>query len=163
MKKRISPLLKLIVTSTLLVLVVGCNSQNEHVETIETFLKKEFTGPTDELTVAFEEDGAFPPELKEYVEENYKPLVMSWEDMLNANHLLLYQRMAYENGYQLKPANIELKKDQDLAYDYKVKVEYSKDGKTKTATVTGRMNLNDEGKIVTVRNQADGGLLNSLK
>ncbi|WP_061809353.1 hypothetical protein [Rossellomorea vietnamensis] len=157
--------IRLFMFTALVALVTGCSAPNEsdeNAETIQTFLKNEFTGPDDELKAAFKQDGAFPPELKEYVDENYKPLVMDWEDMLNTNHILFYQRLAYENGYQLKPTNIEVKKDQDLAYDYEVKVKYEKNGETNTTTVSGRMNLNDEGDIVTIRNMDDGGLLEKL-
>ncbi|OXS59622.1 hypothetical protein B0G93_110107 [Bacillus sp. V-88] len=157
--------IKLFMLTALVTLVAGCSTPNEsdeYVETIQTFLKNEFTGPDDELKAAFKQDGAFPPELKEYVDENYKPLVMDWEDMFNKNHILFYQRMAYEKGYQLKPTNIKMIKDQDLAYDYEVKVEYEKNGESNTTTVSGRMNLNDEGEIVTIRNMDDGGLLEKL-
>ena len=156
---------KLFMITALVALVAGCSAPKEsdkNVETIQTFLKNEFTGPDDELKAAFKQDGAFPPELREYVDENYKPLVMDWEDMLNKNHILFYQRLAYEKGYQLKPINIEMKKDQDLAYDYEVKVEYEKNGESNTTTVSGRMNLNDDGEIVTIRNMDDGGLLEKL-
>ena len=149
----------------IIVLAAGCSPPKENdknIETIQAFLENEFTGPDDELTSAFKQDGAFPPELEEYVAENYKPLVKNWEDMVNGNHILLYQRMAYENGYLLKPTNIDIKKDQDFAYEYDVKVEYSQDGETNTATVSGRMNLNDDGKIVSIRNVEDGGLLKKL-
>ncbi|UTE76627.1 MULTISPECIES: hypothetical protein [Rossellomorea] len=154
----------LIITS-LFTFMAGCTSPKEsdtNADTIQTFLKDEFTGPDKELSDAFNQEGAFPPELKEYVKETYKPLVMDWEDLLNKNHILLFHRIAYEKGYQLKPVNIEVKKDQDLAYEYEVKVEYSKDGETDTAKVSGRINLNDDGKIVTNRNMDDGGLLEKL-
>ncbi|MGG3915801.1 hypothetical protein [Rossellomorea vietnamensis] len=156
---------KLLLLVSIMILAVGCSApkeSDENVQTIQTFLKNEFTGPDDELKSAFKQDGAFPPELREYVEENYKPLMMDWEDMLNTNHILFYQRMAYEKGYQLKPIHIEIKKDQDHAYEYEVKVEYEKNGESNTTTVSGRMNLNDDGEIVTIRNMDDGGLLEKL-
>ncbi|TMU85824.1 hypothetical protein FGG79_11530 [Bacillus sp. BHET2] len=158
--------IKWMILTSLLALIAGCaapKESDENVKTIQTFLKHEFTGPDEQLSDAFKQDVTFPPELKEYVEENYRPLVMDWEDMMNANHILLYQRLAYEKGYQLKPSNIEVKKDKDFAYDYEVKVEYSKDGETQTATVSGRMNLNDDGEIVTIRNMDDGGLIEKMK
>ncbi|WP_406686624.1 hypothetical protein [Rossellomorea vietnamensis] len=157
--------IRLFMLTALVAIVAGCSApkeSDENAETVQTFLKTEFTGPDDELKAAFKQDGSFPPELKEYVNENYKHLVMDWEDMLNTNHILFYQRMACEKGYQLKPTNIEVKKDQDLAYDYEVKVNYEKNGETNTTTVSGRMNLNDEGDIVTIRNMDDGGLLEKL-
>ncbi|MCR8848517.1 hypothetical protein NQ095_08895 [Rossellomorea sp. SC111] len=157
--------INLFILTSLITLMAGCSAPKEsdnNVDTIQTFLENEFTGPNDELTSAFKQDDAFPPELEEYVEETYKPLVKNWEDMVNTNHILLYQRMAYENGYQLKPTDINITKDQDLAYEYEVNVEYSKDGETNTATISGRMNLNDDGEIVSIRNVKDGGLLKKL-
>jgi hypothetical protein len=154
------------ILASVIVLAAGCSSpkeSDESVKTIQTFLEKEFTGPNDKLAYALEQDGAFPPKLEEYVQENYKPLVMNWEDMINTNHILLFQRVAYENGYQLKPTNIDIQKDQDQAYDYEVEVEYRKDGQTDTATITARMNLNDDGKIVTIRNMNDDGLLEKME
>lgn len=125
-------------------------------------MNNEFTGPDDELSAAFKQDGAFPPELNEYVDENYEPLVMDWEDMMNKNYILFYQRMAFENGYLMKPTNIEIIKDSDLAYDCRVDVEYSKNGEPSTATVAARINLNEDGKIVSIRNMDVGGLLEKL-
>jgi hypothetical protein len=157
--------INLVILTSLLALFTGCSApkdSDENVTIIQTFLKNEFTGPDEKLSEAFKQDAAFPPELKEYVEEDYKPLVMDWEDMLNANQILFFQRMAYENGYQLKPTKIKMNKDQNSAYDFEVKVEYGKDGETNTATVSGRINLNDNGKIVTVRNLDDGGLLKKM-
>jgi hypothetical protein len=166
MKKIMGITMNLFVLASVLVLAVGCSSpkeRDENVKTIQTFLEKEFTGPNDELTYALEQDGAFPPELEEYVVENYKPLVMNWEDMINTNHILLFQRFAHENGYQLKPTNIDIQKDQDHAYDYEVEVEYRKDGQTDTAAITARINLDDDGKIVTIRNMNDDGLVEIME
>jgi hypothetical protein len=42
-------------------------------------------------------------------------------------------------------------------------VEYSKDGQKNTAAITARINLNDDGKIVTIRNMDDDGLLEKMK
>ncbi|MGD6958334.1 hypothetical protein ACQCWA_11815 [Rossellomorea aquimaris] len=166
MKKIMGITMNLFVLASVFVLAVGCSSpkeSDENVKTIQTFLEKEFTGPNDELMYALEQDGAFPPELEEYVVENYKPLVMNWEDMINTNHILFFQRFAYENGYQLKPTNIDIQKDQDHAYDYEVEVEYRKDGQTDTAAITARINLHDDGKIVTIRNMNDDDLLENMK
>jgi hypothetical protein len=165
--KNINGLLKkLFILASVFVLFAGCSSpkeMDENVKTIQTFLEKEFTGPNDELTDALEQEGAFPPELREYAEENYKPLVMNLENMINSNHVLLFQRFAYENGYQLKPTTIDIQKVQDHAYEYEVNVEYSKDGQKNTAAITARINLNDDGKIVTIRNMDDDGLLEKMK
>jgi hypothetical protein len=164
--KNIKGLLKkFFVLASVFVLFSGCSSSkemDENVKTIQTFLEKEFTGPSDELTYALEQDGAFPPELEKYAQENYKPLVMNVEDMINSNHVLLFQRFAYENGYQLKPTTIDIQKAQDHAYDYEVKVEYSKDGQKNTAAISARINLNEDGKIVTIRNLDDDGLIEKM-
>ncbi|PFG05403.1 hypothetical protein [Bacillus sp. es.034] len=157
--------MKLLILTSLLTLVAGCSAHkesDENVKTIQTFLNNEFTGPDDELSAAFKQDGAFPPELNEYVDENYEPLVMDWEDMMNKNYILFYQRMAFEYGYLMKPTNIEIIKDSDLAYDCRVDVEYSKNGEPSTATVAARINLNEDGKIVSIRNMDVGGLLEKL-
>lgn len=157
---------KLMVVAVIFILVVGCSSPKESdtdMKTIQTFLEIEFTGPNEELTNALEQDGLFPPELEEYLEENYQPLVMNLEDMMNKNHILLFLRFAYGNGYHLQPTNIDIQKVQDNAYDYEVKVEYSKDDQLNTATITARINLNDEGKIVTIRNMDDDGLLEMMR
>lgn len=155
----------LLILTSLFTLMAGCSAPKEsdkNVDTIQTFLENEFTGPDKELSDAFNQDGAFPPELKEYVEENYKPLVMDWEDMMNKNLILFYKRVAFENGYLMKPTNIEIIKDSDLAYDCKVDVEYSKNGETSTATVAARINLNEDGEIVSIRNMDVGGLLEKM-
>jgi hypothetical protein len=161
-KNTIGLLMKLLVLTSVFVLVAGCSSQEEdkNIKTIETFLEKEFTGTSEELATAF---GQGPSQLEEYAEENYKPLVMNVGDMMNANHILVFQQFAYEKGYQLKPAAIDIEKVEDQAYQYKVKVEYEKDGQKKTAAVTARVNLNEEGKIVTIRKMDDGGLLEMLR
>jgi hypothetical protein len=155
------------------ILVVGCSNSDadsqvsdENVKTIQTFLENEFTGPSDELIYALEQEGAYPPELQEYAEENYKSLVADLEQLVNKNWAMTYLRFAYENGYQLETANIDIQKideSEEDAYSYEVEVEYNKDGQTKTATVTGRINTNDKGKISTIRNIDDSGLLEKLK
>jgi hypothetical protein len=152
------------------VLMAACSSSKEDDEdkkTIQTYLENEFTGPTDELISALEQEGAYPPELQEYAEENYKPLVADLKQFVNKNWALTYLRFAYENGYQLEPTNIDIQKiegdTEKAAYKYKVKVEYNKGEETNTANVTGRINLNENGEISIIRNIDDGGLLEKLK
>ena len=140
--------------------------KKENVNPVQTYLKNEFTGPSDELINALEQKGPYPPELKAYVEENYKPLVTDVENFVNKNLALIYLRTAYENGYHLKPVNIDIQKIDGIeeeAYDYEVVVEYTKDGQTNTANVSGIMNLSQNGKISTIRNMDDGGLLEKMK
>lgn len=52
---------------------------------------------------------------------------------------------------------------QNDAYNYEVKVEYSKDGQTNKATITGRINFNDDGKILFIREIRDDGLLEKMR
>ncbi|WGG44517.1 hypothetical protein [Rossellomorea sp. DA94] len=156
---------KLFLLASVMILATACNISKEsdkNIETIRTIIKNEFTGPNEELTAAFKQDGVFPPELKEYVEKNYEPLLMDWEDMVNKNLILFYQRVSFENGYLMKPTNIEIIKDSDLAYDCKVDVEYSKNGESSMAIVAARINLNEDGKIVSIRNMDVGGLLEKM-
>ncbi len=164
---------KFIVFAIVLMLMVGCShsassskDSDENVKTIQIYLEKEFTGPKEELRKVLEQDDPYPPELEAYLEENYKPLVSDLEDIVNANYALAFLRFAYENGYQLQPTNIDIQKiknTQNNAYNYEVKVEYSKDSETNTATITGRVNLNDNGKISTIRNMDDDGLLEKMR
>jgi hypothetical protein len=162
MKNTTGLFMKLFVLASVFLLFAGCSSQKEDkdAETIQTFLEKEFTGPGEELTSVLEKG---PSKLEEYAEENYKPLVMNVGDMVNANHILVFQQFAYKKGYQLKPEAIDIEKVEDQAYQYEVEVEYEKDGQKNTAAVTARVNLNDEGEIVTIRNMDDGGLLEMLR
>ncbi|BCB04038.1 hypothetical protein [Bacillus sp. KH172YL63] len=147
------------------VAMTACTSSDEKDEnetTITTFLEKEFTGPDEELKSALNEEGAFPPALEAYVDEHYTPLVHDVEKMINENQILVFLRMADANGYQLNPGSMEIKKVEDHAYEYEVEVEYSKGEDHHTAKVQGLINLNEEGKIVTIRSRDDGGLLEKL-
>jgi hypothetical protein len=160
----------LLVLALFSVLMAACSSSKENDEdmkTIQTYLENEFTGPSDELINALEQEGAYPPDLQEYAEENYKPLVADLKQFVNKNWVLTYLRFAYENGYQLEPTNIDIQKIEDdtenATYKYKVKVEYNKGELTNTANVTGRINLNENGEISIIRNIDDGGLLEKLK
>ncbi len=155
-----------------LILVTGCSDKDNksyetdaNMKTIETYLENEFKGPGSELILAFDKEDPYPPELQAYVEQNYTPLVANPEQFLNKNHILLYLRFAYENGYKLNLKSVNVKRIDDNqvdAYNYEVEVDYNKDGKISTATVTGRINVNDNGKISIIRNIDDGGLLEKL-
>lgn len=127
---------------------------DSQIKTIQVYLGYEFTGPSEELKEALEHESPYPPELQAYLEENYKPLVVDLEKMVNTNLVLVWLRSAAANGYQLQPTSIEIEKINDIqniAYNYKAKVKYSKDGQSNTATITGRINLNEEGKILSIR------------
>ncbi|MBE4909133.1 hypothetical protein IMZ08_13780 [Bacillus luteolus] len=160
------------VLAFVLMFVTGCSDKDyepyetdANMTTIQTYLEKEFKGPGSELIGAFEKEDPYPPELQAYVEKNYTPLVANTEQFLNKNHILLYLRFAHENGYKLNTKSIHIERIDDNqvnAFNYEAEVNYSKNGKTNTATVTGRMNINDNGKISIIRNIDDGGLLEKL-
>jgi len=149
------------------VIVTGCSKENpENAETVQTYLEQEFTGPSDELINALKQNGAYPPELKTYVEENYKPLVADLDQFVNRNLTLIFLRTAYEYGYQLEPTNIDIQKIDEIeeeAYNFEVEVEYKKDNQTNTAVVAGIINMNDNGKISIVRDMDDGKLLEKMR
>ena len=151
------------------IFIVGCSKErdkNEKVNTIQTYLEKEFTGPSDELINVFKQKATYPPELKAYLEDNYKPLVADLDNFVLKNFTLIYLRTAYENGYHLQPTNIDIQKVDGIeedAYDYEVAVQYTKDGQINTATVTGIMNISQNGKISIIRNKDDRELLEKMK
>ncbi|MFZ3591813.1 hypothetical protein ACOI1C_22025 [Bacillus sp. DJP31] len=168
--RKVSLIQKLAVFAFVFILLVGCSNSDtdsqgsdENVKIIQTYLENELKGPSDELKKILEQEGPYPPELEAYLEENYKPLVADLERLVNSTLVLIWLREAAENGYQLQPTNIEIQKTNSVgAYDFEVKVEYSKDDQTNTATITGRININEDGKIVSIRNIHGFELLEEL-
>ncbi|MCM3616529.1 hypothetical protein M3936_02930 [Sutcliffiella horikoshii] len=154
-------------------IITGCSNSateshenDENVTTINTFLENEFSGPSEDLQQALEQDGIYPPELQDYVEENYEMLVEDLERFINTNSILEYQRTAYENDYQIRKKNTEILKINETknnAYSFEVDVEYYRDDQTNTATITGVININNDGKISTIRNMNDDGLAERLR
>jgi hypothetical protein len=163
---------KFAVLAIVFILAVGCsNSVNdsqgsdENVKTIQTYLENEFTGPNEELSNILDQ-GLHPPELDEYAEENYGDIIADLEKMISSLYVLEFLRDAHFYGYQLQPKNINIQKiegTQNNVYDYEVEVEYSKDGQTKTATVTGKINLNENGKISMIRKMDGFELLEKMR
>ncbi|MCG1020381.1 hypothetical protein [Sutcliffiella horikoshii] len=153
--------------------IAGCsNSATEsqekakNITTINTFLKNEFSGPSEELKQALAQDDIYPPELQNYIEENYEMLVDDIGRFISTNSILEYLRIAYEADYQLLPKDISIHNINETeidAYNFEVDVEYNKDGQINTATVTGVININKEGKISSIRNKDDDGLLVKLR
>lgn len=136
-----------------------------NMKTIQTYLEYEFTGPNEKLSTIFDK-GLNSPELQVYIEENYKPLISNIEQMVSNNYVTTFMNFAHEYGYQLNPVNIDIQKQentQNNAYNYEVKVEYSKEGQTNTATITGIINLDESGKIALIRKMNDGGLLEDMR
>ncbi|RSK27636.1 hypothetical protein EJF36_12530 [Bacillus sp. HMF5848] len=149
------------------IFMAGCSQENnDNIQTIRTFLENEFTGPNEKLSNILDK-GIMSPELDAYREEAYGDLVANLENMVNQNNILVFLLVAHMNGYQLQQKNIDIQEIEDTqnnVFDYEVEVEYSKDGKTNTATVTGVINLDEQGKISAVRKNMDGfGLLDELK
>ncbi|MCT2534903.1 hypothetical protein NC661_17785 [Aquibacillus koreensis] len=126
---------------------------DNNVRTIHTYLEKEFTGPGQELSDILDQ-GLYSVELERYLEENYDDLVADLEQMINRNYVLSFLRAAHTEGYQLQPKDINIQQIEDTkndVYNYEVEVEYSKNNEANTATVTGVINLNENGKISLIR------------
>ncbi|MBO8157267.1 MAG: hypothetical protein H0Z32_12490 [Bacillaceae bacterium] len=139
--------------------------QDKHLETIQTYLENEFTGPSEELTDILDK-GLYSFELDAYLEQNYGDLAADMEKMIKGNYVLSFLRSAHLGGYQLNPKNIDIQKikgTRNNVYQFKVEVEYSKNGQTNTTAVTGVLNLDEHGRILFIRNMDDGGLFEQLK
>lgn len=130
----------------------GSATEKENEKTIQTFLKLELTGPNKELKKALEQIPTDQSLLDAYNKKYYLPFLAKdyYQDFINSKNELFWLEPAYSEGYQLRPTSIEIKKG-DGSYDWKVKVEYAKDGKTQTSTINGQINLNEDGRIVYVR------------
>ncbi|ARI78757.1 hypothetical protein [Halobacillus mangrovi] len=143
-------------------------------ETILTYLENEFTGPTKELSQAYEKfyaDGSNRDRsvLKSYIDDRYKPLVAKgdYPEFVNVGHALEWLGMAQRYGYELKPADIQIAKDQiekndASTYTFHVRVEYSKEGKTDSAMVTGNIHLNKNNRISLIGNVNDSDLRSGM-
>ncbi|MGV3465481.1 MAG: hypothetical protein ACO1OT_09335 [Heyndrickxia sp.] len=139
-------------------------------KTVRTYLEYEFTGPNDEFKKAldkfYKDEKPDPSLYDEYLEKYYKPMVTDnvYDQIINANLSAYYIRCAYSYGYQLKPTLIDIQKanSENTAFSFKVEVEYSKDGKTNKATVTGYINFNDKGKISAIRDIDDDDFVQKM-
>ncbi|KAA0546945.1 hypothetical protein FZW96_13220 [Bacillus sp. BGMRC 2118] len=142
------------------------HNQKDQVRTIQTYLEKELTGPSEELGAILGQEELYPPELFDYFEESYGPLVVDLNRFINTNFTLIWLRYASDNGYQLKPVDIDIKKIDNIqndAYRFEVKVHYRKDGKANTVTVKGRADMTEEGKIIMIRDLDDSGLTDIIR
>jgi hypothetical protein len=132
----------------------GSNTEKDYEKTIQTFLKLELTGPNKEFKKALVQVDTTGNStlLDAYNKKYYQPLLAKdyYQDFVNAKYEIFWLMPAYKEGYQLKAKNIEIKKG-DGSYDWKAKVEYTKDGKIQTSTINGLINLNDNGRIIYVR------------
>ncbi|MBB6451692.1 hypothetical protein HNQ94_000113 [Salirhabdus euzebyi] len=137
---------------------------DENKKTIQTYLEKEFTGPNEELSNILD-NGIISPEFNAYREETYGDLVANFKNMVNLNHILVFLIDAHMNGYQLNPKTIDIQEIEDTqnnVYNYKVEVEYSKGNQVNTATVTGIINLDENGKISMIRKMDGRELLEKI-
>ena len=136
--------------------VVSCSQENEsenNKNAIQTYLEKEFNGPNGELSNTLDK-GPHSAELDEYLDENYGDIIVDLEEFINRNYVLVFLRDAHFNGYQLNLKNIDIQKidkTENNFYDYEVEVEYSKDDQSGTTTVSGKINLNENGDISIIR------------
>jgi len=147
----------------------GVGSQNEQTgkQIARTYLKKEFTGPDEELTKILRIDDFAKQSmaLKDYIDKNYRDLVAEnqYQSFINTNQILRWLPHAFGIGYQLHPKAIELEKNsQHNAYTFKIELALTKEGKTNMTTVTGYINLNRQNKIVDIRDVDDKELVQLL-
>lgn len=148
-------------------------------EKIKSVLEQQFTGPDQQLmkllddpenrTVIGKEESTpeEPTELDLYLEDNYKSYFSeSMYETFIGSYAMDYHNAASTTGYQFKPENIEIEANDTTegAYDFTVDVLYQKKGsEEKKATVTGRVNVSDEGTITRYLLKDDEGLSMSLR
>ncbi|WP_142317499.1 hypothetical protein [Bacillus sp. AFS002410] len=154
-----------ILLSILLVAILalaGCTSNDTtkkktvdpNIAMIKTVLKKQTTGPDAELKKALESQNP-PAGIEAYTNKEYKAYFTekSFESFVAA-HALRFTFDAHKNGYTLayKDAKVNAVKGEKGAYDYTVTFVAKKSGKDdQTFDVTGRFNVNEDGKITFVR------------
>ncbi|NQD65037.1 hypothetical protein HP456_03795 [Bacillus haikouensis] len=153
------------------IMVEQAAPHDDNIETIETVLKKSFSGPDKELTKILnkkesyiDEDKVqeYQNELFSYYENVYQPYFEEnrFQDHV-MNNKLTYNELAYSNGYHLETARIDVKEDEKTkgAYEFTVHVQYKKDeNEAGETTVSGRVNIYEKGKINSLRYYDDGGL-----
>jgi CRISPR/Cas system-associated exonuclease Cas4 (RecB family) len=146
---------------------VGSQNEQTGEQIVRTYLKKEFTGPNEELSKILRIDDFAKQNLalKHYIDQNYRDLVAEnqYQMFINVNQILRWLPHAFRMGYQLHPESIELEKNsQHNAYTFKVELALTKEGKTNMITVTGYINLNRQNKIVDIRDVDDKELVQLL-
>jgi len=146
---------------------VGSQNEQTGEQIVRTYLKKEFTGPNEELSKILRIDDFAKQNLalKDYIDQNYRDLVAEnqYQPFINANQILRWLPHAFRMGYQLQPKTIELEKiSQNNAYTFKIELALTKEGKTNMTTVTGYNNLNRQNKIVDIRDVNDKELVQLL-
>lgn len=127
---------------------------------IQTFLKVEITGPSGEFKKAFDLKSNQGPNftlMNAYNKKYYGPLLSKdyYKEFINDRYETFWLMPAFQEGYQFKVKTIKIKKQKD-DYHWAAEVDYTKDGKTKTSTVNGLIDLDETGKIVYVRFLSSG-------
>ncbi|MFA9557601.1 hypothetical protein ACERII_09875 [Evansella sp. AB-rgal1] len=154
---------------------------DENISTIRTVLQEQFTGPDKnivELLTAEEnitsigrdneddtEEQDSSPYLDAYLAEKYKPFFTeSAYDTYIATHGVDYHWLADVNDYTLIASGFDISETIENTYDFTVDVIYKKKGNEhKNALVTGRANMNEDGKISFIQFLDDDGLLEALQ
>jgi hypothetical protein len=168
-----SALPKWVVFVSLLILVIGCSSgdtspheNNKSEKTIRTVLKSIFTGPDEEQKKLYKIQATEDPQaLYPYLEKKYKSLLEEQylQEFLKNNQGTTWLQAAFMAGYQLKAATpIKVQKAKFGGYTFEFNVDYSKKGKTNTATISGDINTTDGGKVEAITIIDDDGLFKLL-
>ena len=135
------------------------NTESTNVKTIQTFLKVELTGPNKEFQKAFgplwSKDSNSGPNftlMNAYNKKYFDPLLSKdyYKEFINDRYEVYWLQYAYQEGYQFKVKTIKIKKEKE-DYSWTAEVDYTKDGKTKSSTVNGLINLDENGKIIYAR------------
>ncbi|UOQ92943.1 hypothetical protein MUO14_21490 [Halobacillus shinanisalinarum] len=158
--------LTFIILSGILFLIAGCSSsasKDENIAHIEVVLEEVFTGPNGELAAIYKELESASMEIiksaskdfRMYYEENLKSYFTEqyYTKFINTNKASTFHGTAYRNGYRMKvkDMNIEQNASSETAYDFSVNIGYKKEGNAgKSAEITGRVNVNEDGKITRV-------------
>lgn len=147
-------------------LLLGCTksigikikNKDENTQTIEAVLNNNLTGPDDELIRIFNDMSEDSIEAQIKYEENlYKEYFA--DDAAFQEFVSYYGTTLLigpiKNNYKLKVKNIEFEKTEskEIIYNFKVEVEYKKEGsdKSEIGILDGQANLNEEHKIELIR------------
>jgi hypothetical protein len=150
--------------------------QDKQVEAIEAVLNQSFSGPDQELKEILDKEESYieednfqqyQAELLTYYEAVYQPYFA--ENRIQQyvmENKLTFNQLAYSNGYQLKVSKIDVKEDKDNegAFDFTVLVQTIKgENDVDEIKVSGRINIDENGKINTIRYFDNGGLAELVK
>ncbi|MCA0970853.1 hypothetical protein LCM20_09645 [Halobacillus litoralis] len=180
MTKIIAPIALLLLG--LSAILVGCtaanSAQEKDVETIEAMLTQQFTGPDQKMMELLNDPDHVtviglgetkrpeePNELEQYLEATYHPYFtdQEYEDFIGAFAMAPHV-FGEADAYQFEVEQVIVKDVEatDGAYDFTVEIRYEKDGTEENTQVSGRINVNEEGKISRYR-PIDDGLMEVLQ